>query len=214
MLKIQTTKIKLLTVLLTMIVVVVATFTVMNYQQGSAFSNIVVGLAFVLIYAALIYFLTEKLVNKPVKDCYESVRDMVLKGDLTQRIPVKKINCSELRKCRHTDCPAFGKKSACFQEVGSNAPGEIQCRCLTTGEFKNCVQCPVAKSLIQNEFIKLAAWINTLVTRMAHIIKDIQKTVKCSTILLLICQVFPRRCPGELRIWPASRTPLLQHRNR
>ena len=128
MLKIQTTKIKLLAVLLTMIVLVVATFTAMNYQQGAALSNIVIGLAFVLIYAALIYFLFEKLVNKPIKDCYESVREMVLKGDLTQRIPMKKVNCSQLRNCRHTDCPAFGKKLACFQEVGSNSPGEIQCR--------------------------------------------------------------------------------------
>ena len=172
MLKIQTTKMNLLIVLIAMIVLSVATFTVKNYQQGSAFGNIAVGLAFVLIYVPLLYFLLEKLVNKPIKDCYERVREMVLKGDLTQRIPIKKVNCSEFRKCRHTDCPAFGKKLACFHEVGSNAPGEIQCRCLTIGKFKNCMQCPVAKSLIQNEFNKLAAWINTFVTRTAQSITE------------------------------------------
>ena len=173
MFKIQTTRTKLLIVLFAMIGLVIATFMVKNYHNGKTLGDIFIGLAFMLIYAPVLYFLLERLVNKPIKNCYESVREMVLKGDLTQRIPMEKINCSKIRNCRHTDCPAFGKTLACFQEVGSNAPGEIQCRCLTSGEFKNCVQCPVAKLNLQNEFNKLAAWVNTLVTRMGHIIKDI-----------------------------------------
>jgi methyl-accepting chemotaxis protein len=173
MLKIQTTKTKLLTSVVAMLVLIVATFTVKNYQQGTALSNIVIGLAFVLIYAPLLYFLLERLVNKPIKKSYDTVREMVLNGDLTRRIPMQKVDCSKLRKCKHTECPGFGKKLSCWQEIGSNAPGDIQCRCLTSGEFKSCVQCPIAKDVLQDELDKMAAWINTFVTRVAKMIKDI-----------------------------------------
>lgn len=175
MLKIKTTKIKLMAAMITMVIVIVATFTVKNYQQETVLGNILISLAFVLAYSAILYFLIEKLVNRPIKKSYDTVREMVLKGDLTQRIPMQKVDCSTQRKCKHTDCPSYGKKTSCWQEIGSNAPGEIKCRCLTTGEFKSCVQCPVAKEVLQDELDKMAAWINTFVTRVGHIIKDIAK---------------------------------------
>ncbi len=175
MLKIQTTKTKLMASVVTMVIVIVATFTIKNYQQETVLSNILIGFAFVLVYAALLYFLVEKLVNKPMKKSYDTVREMVLKGDLTQRIPMQKVDCSVMRKCKHNDCPAYGKKTSCWQEVGSNAPGEIQCRCLTSGEFKSCIQCPVGTSVLHDELDKMAAWINTFVTRVARIIEDIAK---------------------------------------
>jgi methyl-accepting chemotaxis protein len=175
MFKIQTTKTKLMTAMIAMVIVIVAAFTVKNYQQETVLSNLFVGLAFVIVYSALFYFIVEKLVNRPIKTSYDTVREMVLKGDLTQRISMQKVDCSAMRKCKHTDCPAFGKKTSCWQEIGSNAPGEIKCRCLTSGEFKSCVQCPVAKSVLQDELDKMAAWINTFVTRVASIIKDIAK---------------------------------------
>jgi methyl-accepting chemotaxis protein len=173
MLQIKTTKTKLMAAMITMVIVIVATFTVKNYQQETVLSNIVISLAFILVYSTLLYFIIEKLVNRPIKKSYDTVREMVLKGDLTQRIPMQKVDCSALRKCKHTDCPAFGKKSSCWQEIGSNAPGEIKCKCLTSGEFKSCVQCPVAKGVLQDELDKMAAWINTFVTRVANIIKGI-----------------------------------------
>jgi methyl-accepting chemotaxis protein len=173
MLQIKTTKTKLMAAMITMVIVIVATFTVKNYQQETILSNIIISFAFVLVYSTLLYFIIEKLVNRPIKRSYDTVREMVLKGDLTQRIPMQKVDCSALRKCKHTDCPAFGKKMSCWQEIGSNAPGEIKCKCLTSGEFKSCVQCPVAKGVLQDELDKMAAWINTFVTRVANIIKDI-----------------------------------------
>ena len=127
----------------------------------------------IILYIGILYFLIDHVVSKPIKSAYDTVRQMVLKGDLTQRISMKKVDCSSLRKCRHTDCPAFGKKLSCFQEVGSNAPGGIQCRCLTSGEFKSCVQCPIAQSALRDEIDKMAAWINTFVTRVGNMIKDI-----------------------------------------
>ena len=107
MFQIKTTKTKLMAAMITMVIVIVATFTVKNYQQETVLSNIVISLAFVLVYSTLLYFIIEKLVNRPIKKSYDTVREMVLKGDLTQRIPMQKVDCSALRKCKHTDCPLF-----------------------------------------------------------------------------------------------------------
>jgi methyl-accepting chemotaxis protein len=136
---------------------------------------VAVASVLIILYTGILYFLVDNVVSAPIKRSYETVRQMVLKGDLTQRIPMQKVDCSVLRKCRHTDCPAFGKKLSCFQEVGSNSPGGVQCRCLTSGEFKSCVQCPIAQFVLRDELDKMAAWINTFVTRVGNMIKDIAK---------------------------------------
>ena len=141
--------------------------------RKSLFVYIAAGLCVVLIYCGILSFLIERLVNKPIKRTYDTVRAMVTEGDLTKRIPMMQVNCSQMRNCKHTDCPNHGKKGSCWQEVGSNTPGEIECRCITSGEFKSCINCPVAQNALSDEINKMAAWINTFVTRISKIIKNI-----------------------------------------
>ncbi len=135
--------------------------------------NIGLGLLIIGIYTGVLYFVVNRSVNLPIKNMYDTVRDICIEGDLTKRISMQKLNCSEIRNCKFTDCPAYGKISSCWQEIGSNAPGEIQCRCLTSGEFKSCIACPVAQSVLQGEMDKMAAWINTFVTRVLRIVRDV-----------------------------------------
>lgn len=147
--------------------------TEMAQFRKSLFMSIAAGLCIVFIYCGILHFLVDRLVNKPIKSTYDTLRMMVLEGDLTKRIPMQKVNCSQIRNCKHTDCPAHGKKGSCWQEIGSNSPGEIQCRCITSGEFKSCIKCSVAQGVLRDELDKLAAWINTFVTQVARIIKNI-----------------------------------------
>ncbi len=141
--------------------------------RNSLFINIGLGLLILFIYAGVLYFVVNRSVNRPIKSMYDTVRDICIEGDLTKRIAMQKRNCSEIRNCKFTDCPAYGKISSCWQEIGSNAPGEIQCRCITSGEFKSCIACPVAQSVLQGEMDKMAAWINTFVTRVLRIVRDV-----------------------------------------
>ncbi|MBL7179907.1 MAG: hypothetical protein ISS65_06810 [Desulfobacterales bacterium] len=141
--------------------------------RKSLFGYIGAGVVIVLIYTIVLYFLIDRLVNKPIKGAYDTIREMVMEGDLTKRIPMEKVNCSQMQKCTHTDCPAHGKKVSCWQEIGSNAPGKIQCRCLTTGKYKSCINCPVAQGVLRDELDKLAAWVNTFITQVSRIIKNI-----------------------------------------
>ena len=107
--------------------------TDMAQFRKSLFVSIAAGLCVVLIYCGILYFLIDRLVNKPIKSTYDTLRVMVMEGDLTKRIPMMKVNCSQMRNCKHTDCPSHGKTGSCWQEIGSNAPVKFQCRCITSG---------------------------------------------------------------------------------
>ncbi len=141
--------------------------------RKSLFAYIGIGLLALLIYVVVYNFLLNKLVSNPLQNTYNTIRKMVMDGDLTKRIPMKKVNCSQKRNCTHTDCPAHGKATSCWQEIGSNGAGEIKCRCLTSGHFKSCINCPVAQGVLRDEIDKMAAWSNTFVTQVATIIKNI-----------------------------------------
>lgn len=143
--------------------------------RKSLFLNIGAGLLIIFICSGIIYFLVTRSVTQPIREIYSTLRDIFLEGDLTKRVSMQKRNCWKIRNCKYTDCPAYGKMTSCWQEIGSNAPGEIQCRCLTTGVFKSCIACPVAQSVLQDEIDKMAAWINTFITRVANVVKDIDK---------------------------------------
>jgi methyl-accepting chemotaxis protein len=146
--------------------------------RKSLFLNIGTGLFIIIIYSGILYFLVTRSVTLPIRDIYSTLREVFLEGDLTKRVAMQKRNCWKIRDCKFTDCPAYVKMTCCWQEIGSNAPGEIQCRCLTTGVYKSCIACPVAQSVLQNEIDKMAAWINTFITRVANVVKDIVKHSK------------------------------------
>jgi methyl-accepting chemotaxis protein len=142
-------------------------------MRRSLFLYIGMGLLLIAILLCLSSFMLERFVSKRVRVITETFREMVRTGDLTVRVPTSEFNCSAIRKCTHRDCPEYGKKTSCWQTVGSNATGEIQCKCLLSGEFKSCAECPVGKIGIQQEFDKLSGWINTNIKRNALMIKDI-----------------------------------------
>ncbi|UCG12028.1 MAG: hypothetical protein JSU72_16155 [Deltaproteobacteria bacterium] len=121
----------------------------------------------------IIVYLLDKRTRKSISGMYNTFRSLIQEGDLTERVLMREVNCSDLRNCKHTDCPEYGKKASCWQTVGSNTAGKIQCRCLTSGEFSACIECPVAQGVLRDELDKLAGWINTFLTRLSRIIGDI-----------------------------------------
>lgn len=134
--------------------------------------GLIISFMTLLIVAAAVYTLTQRI-RKAILNMYKTFREMAKEGDLTKRADMRKVNCSEIRKCNQTDCPEYGKKTSCWQTVGSNAPGEIYCQCLTSGKFKACIECHVAQGVLRDELDKMAAWFNTFVTKVSRITKDI-----------------------------------------
>src|SRR3989339_319885 len=94
-------------------------------------------------------------------------------GDLTKRLPMRKMACSEIKNCGKKDCPEYGREAACWDTVGSNAPGEIFCPSILSGKLKSCHDCSVLKAAVQDEIDEISVWGNTLFGRISQIIKRI-----------------------------------------
>ena len=99
-------------------------------------------------------------------------------GNLTVRLPMRKFNCSSLRKCGKTDCPEFGKQASCWDTVGSNAPGKIHCPAILGGKFKSCHECPVMQGAISDELDEISAWFNTFLGKLSQIVAEVANTAK------------------------------------
>lgn len=97
-------------------------------------------------------------------------------GDLTRQLPMRKVNCSSVKKCGKTSCPEYRKAASCWDTVGSNAIGEIHCPSILSGKLKTCHECSVMQSAIRNEADEIAAWFNTFMGRMTQLLRKITKS--------------------------------------
>jgi len=93
--------------------------------------------------------------------------------DLTQRLPMARVWCSQLKNCGRSECPEFGKAASCWDSVGSNAPGPIHCPTILTGKLKTCFECPAMQSALCDEIDHLAAWFNAFVAKLSKTVKAV-----------------------------------------
>ncbi|GAB6165448.1 hypothetical protein JCM19992_14480 [Thermostilla marina] len=97
-------------------------------------------------------------------------------GDLTRRMPLPKVNCSARKNCGKKECPEFGRKSNCWDTVGSNAVGEIHCPAILSGKYESCWECEVMQSCVRDELDELSVWFNTFVAQLARIINGVAES--------------------------------------
>ncbi|RMF86988.1 MAG: hypothetical protein D6741_21170 [Planctomycetota bacterium] len=97
-------------------------------------------------------------------------------GDLTRRMPLPKINCSSRKNCGKKDCPEFGRKSNCWDTVGSNAVGEIHCPAILSGKYESCWECDIMQRCVRDELDELSVWFNTFVAQLGRIINGVSES--------------------------------------
>ncbi len=132
-----------------------------------------IGLTIALLLGALIYYIIYSYVISPMNFLTRHLQEMATGDtDLTKEIPVPKINCSRIMQCGKTDCPSYGKDSACWYEAGSYA-AEVHCPKILSGEYSSCDKCPVYKKAITNEVEGVATFINAFIRRMRFLIAKI-----------------------------------------
>lgn len=125
-------------------------------------------------FSIFIGFILSGSITRPLTAVIEMLKDIAQgEGDLRKRIPMHKVNCSEKRKCGKTSCQEYGRDSNCWDTVGSNAPGEIQCPGILTGRYSSCHECEVMRIAMKNEVDLLAGWFNTFVGKISRIIKNV-----------------------------------------
>ena len=121
----------------------------------------------------VINFSLEKLVNRPLKTTYGTLKSMIEEGDLTKRIPMEKVDCAKLTGCHNSQCPEHGNAGNCWNTVGSNAIGESTAQKIASGTIKSCSDCIVVQNALKDEIDKMALWINNFIKSVASIIDEI-----------------------------------------
>jgi methyl-accepting chemotaxis protein len=145
-----------------------------SYHTGARWTAMVVIVATLLAVVVVVgasLFIARRI-SRPLRDTVNVLKEIAQgEGDLTRRLGMRKVNCSESRKCSKQDCPEYGKKGTCWDTVGSNAPGNVQCPSILTGKFRTCMECPVMQSVISDETDEIAAWFNTFMGKLSQIIR-------------------------------------------
>jgi len=95
------------------------------------------------------------------------------KGDLSLRLPVSYVNCSDVRNCNHPECKCYGKNEACWSKVGSMQldRDKVQCPGVLSGKVSDCSQCEVFKLAEVNEIASMSNWFNILIEKIAYLIR-------------------------------------------
>ncbi|MFH0921985.1 MAG: methyl-accepting chemotaxis protein [Fibrobacterota bacterium] len=123
--------------------------------------------------AAANYAIVKSTLLRKIRVVAQTLKGMASgRGDLTQRLPMRKMPCSNLKQCGKNDCPEYGREAACWDTVGSNAPGQIHCPGILSGKLKSCHECSVLQAAVRDETDEVAVWVNTLFGRMSQIIKQ------------------------------------------
>jgi len=119
-------------------------------------------------------WLVSAWITKPLRNAVTMLKDIAVgEGDLTKRLPMKKVHCSTKKQCGNADCPEYGKKASCWDTVGSNASGKISCPSILSGNIKSCHECFVMQGAVSDETDELGMWFNTFLGRLSHLISKI-----------------------------------------
>jgi len=119
-----------------------------------------------------IYLVIEKLINQLIQDVVEKFKKAG-KGDLTQWMNAKVMNCSQVMNCGHTECKMYGKTGRCWEEAGSLAI-KPQCPEIISGKYQSCSECEkVYQQIFDNEISNVANYFNSFMSKFETIIKNI-----------------------------------------
>ncbi len=109
-------------------------------------------------------------ITKKLKEFIVRLKDLATgETDLTKYLVTTAINCSQINKCNNQNCPAFGRETYCWYEVGSYAP-QILCSKIKNGGLSSCDECKVYKQAMNTELDEVATFVNAFIIRIRNLI--------------------------------------------
>lgn len=97
-------------------------------------------------------------------------------ADLTQRLQVDCVNCSESMNCSEPNCRSYGKKGLCW-EVSGTMSTNPDCVEVTSGKMKDCRDCKVYKESNYDELQKLSSNFNNFILKLQFMFKEVAQGV-------------------------------------
>ena len=148
--------------------------------QASAITRNMLLIALIGVFlAGIITFVLIKKQLSPLDTFQALFADMAL-GDLTQKFPIKEVNCSEMMDCGREECPEYSEDGVvCWFDVGSYAPEfgqEVHCPKISSGVYESCEECIVYKTVNTDEIQTLGAWFNKFTDNINEAMGKVQTT--------------------------------------
>ena len=149
----------------------------MTSNSMDTYRTLVTGLLvlLLLVTGSLIYF--SKQIAKQISNSVGHISDFALKvnkGDLSIRTKMgNPVNCSEIKKCDHPDCPSYGKESHCWVESGSFSNHPVCPRAL---KGEDCRTCEIYVHSVTNEFEEMGSALNAVIDELsikAEVIREV-----------------------------------------
>ncbi len=115
-----------------------------------------------------------RVIVRPIRQLVDQFKLLAKgEGDLTKRIDMGRINCSQIMRCGKTDCRCFGKEANCWMESGSYA-ADVQSLHILSSAQGSCEECePVYQKAVYDEITSLSAYFNAFLTKLQEMVKVI-----------------------------------------
>ncbi|MDM8524235.1 methyl-accepting chemotaxis protein [Desulfococcaceae bacterium HSG8] len=125
-----------------------------------------------------IALLATHIIVGPIRQVTDQFRLVAMgEGDLTKRVDLENINCSQITQCGKHECQCYGKATHCWYEAGNYAVN-IQCPKILSGTYKSCEECKeVYQKVVYDEVTSLASYFNAFMYKLQTMFKMIANSV-------------------------------------
>jgi methyl-accepting chemotaxis protein len=147
-------------------------------QKNKYLSKVAIGTGIVAIIIGMFLAVTiSNFIIRPLRRIADNLKDMSDgEGDLTQRLKVACLVCSDVKKCNTPSCSSYGKKDCCW-EINGSMGGASDCIDLSTGKVKDCENCKVFKNSNYDELQELSNNFNLFILKLQNMFKDVVQGV-------------------------------------
>lgn len=147
-------------------------------QKNKSLSEVAIGTGIVAmgIGIFLAFFISGRIV-RPLRRITDNLKNMSEgEGDLTQRLKVDCLVCSDVKKCETPSCKSYGKKDLCWEISGSMA-ADPSCVNITSGKITDCKDCEVFQKSNYDELQELSNNFNLFILKLQNMFKDVVQGV-------------------------------------
>jgi len=147
-------------------------------QENTSLSQVAIGTGIVaIILGIFLAIFISNLIIRPLRRITDNLKNMSDgEGDLTQRLTVDCLVCSDVKKCNTPSCKSYGKKDLCWEISGSMAENP-DCINITTGKITDCKECEVFTKTNYDELQELSNNFNLFILKLQNMFKNVVQGV-------------------------------------
>lgn len=128
-----------------------------------------------IIIAALAMF---RVIMAPIKVVVANLMELSQgEADLTQRLDVDCVDCSDTIDCHNTSCKSFGRKGLCW-EISGTMGANPECEEIQSGKITDCRDCKVYKQSNYDELQKLSTNFNSFIFKLQSMFSQVADGVE------------------------------------